>query len=112
MPQSPATVFETAAALPDDAPVVVVLKALRQGFGERANALDSKTGGTLSRACTAPGFSGKSGECLDVLAPNGLAARRVVVLGLGDAAAMTPLSVTRTGGDLAAFLEKIGENAT
>lgn len=111
MPQSPVTLFETVAALPDDAPVVVVLKALRQGFGERAAALDSKTGGTLSRACEAPGFSGKSGECLDILAPNGLAARRVVVLGLGDPAAMTPLSVTRAGADLAAFLERKGETA-
>src|SRR5262245_27901733 len=109
MPQSPATVFETAAALPDDAPVVVILKGLRQGLGERASALDSKTGGTLSRACTAPGFSGKNGECLDVLAPNGLVVRRVVVLGLGDPAAMTPLSVTRAGAALAAFLEKKGE---
>ncbi|MDW6022065.1 leucyl aminopeptidase [Mesorhizobium sp. BAC0120] len=112
MPQSPATVFETAAALPDDAPVVVVLKALRQGFGKQTSALDTKTGGTLSRACTAPGFSGKSGECLDIVAPNGLAARRVVVLGLGDPVAMTPLSVTRAGADLAAFLENKGENDT
>lgn len=111
MPQSPVTVFETTSEFPDDAPVLVVLKAGRQAFGERASALDSKAGGTLSRACEAPGFSGKSGECLDVLAPNGLAARRVVVLGLGDPDAMTPLSVTRAGADLAAFLEKKGENA-
>lgn len=110
MPQSPAIAFETTAEIPEGAPVVVVLKAAGRGFGRRADALDSRAGGMLSRACEAPGFSGKSGECLDILAPINLAARRVVVLGLGDAAAMTPLSVTRAGAELAALLEGKGEN--
>ncbi len=111
MPQTPVTVFETIADLPDDAPVIVILKAGSQSFGERARALDTKTAGALSRACAAPGFSGKSGECLDIVAPHGLASRRVIVLGLGDPAALTPLSAARAGADLAAFLEKKGESA-
>ena len=111
MPQTPVTVFETIADLPDDAPVIVILKAGSQGFGERARALDTKTAGALSRACAAPGFSGKSGECLDIVAPHGLASRRVIVLGLGDPIALTPLSAARAGADLAAFLEKKGESA-
>lgn len=111
MPQTPVTVFETIADLPDDAPVIVILKAGSQSFGERARALDTKTAGALSRACAAPGFSGKSGECLDIVAPHGLASRRVIVLGLGDPAALTSLSAARAGADLAAFLEKKGESA-
>ncbi|MGN6536867.1 MAG: leucyl aminopeptidase [Mesorhizobium sp.] len=111
MPQSPAIAFQTVAGVPDGAPVVVILKAGRRGFGRQAEALDSRAGGTLARACEAPGFSGKSGECLDVLAPGSLAARRVVVLGLGDAEAMTPLSLTRAGAELAAFMERKGEAA-
>ncbi len=111
MPQSPVTVFETADELQDDAPVVVVLKASGHGFGARAAGLDARAGGLLSRACEAAAFSAGNGECLDIVAPGGLAARRVVVLGLGEAAAMTPLSVTRAGAGLAGFLEKRGESA-
>jgi len=112
MPQSPETVFDIADGMSEDAAVVVVLKAGRQGFGRRAAELDSRTGGMLSRACEAPGFAGKAGECLDIVAPRDLAARRVVVLGLGDAATVTPLVATRAGGELAAFLERKGESAT
>lgn len=105
MPQSPVPVFEMTREIPADASVIVVLKAGRQGLGQRAAALDAETGGTLTRALASPRFSGESGECLDILSPAALSARRVIVLGLGDGEAMTALSVTQAGGALAAHLE-------
>ncbi|MFT4149134.1 MAG: leucyl aminopeptidase [Paracoccaceae bacterium] len=82
-----------------------VLVILRHGpaIGPQGKALDARCGGAISRAMAAPRFTGKAGECLDLLAPAGIAARRIVVLGLGDAP--TPLEITRAGAALARHLE-------
>ncbi|MBW8909163.1 MAG: peptidase M17, partial [Mesorhizobium sp.] len=107
MPQSPVPVFETADEISTEASVVVILQAARAGFGPRAAALDTDMNGILSRACSDRAALAECGTCIDVIAPT----RRVVVLALGEADAVTTLSLARAGGLLAAHLEGKGECA-
>ena len=51
-----------------------------------AAAADKATSGALSRAAAASRFSGKSGQILEILAPAGLKASRIIVVGLGKPA--------------------------
>ncbi|MFT3999111.1 MAG: leucyl aminopeptidase [Rhizobium sp.] len=105
MPQSPVPVFEAADAVAADAPVIVILKADGQDLGARAAALDVATGGIVSRSCATGGSA-----CIDLVPPQGVTARRVIVLPLGKAEAMSALSLAKAGGSLAAHLEDRGEN--
>ncbi len=91
--------------------VIVLFRSGAQPLGHRAAALDAAIGGAISRACLAPRFKGKTGDCIDLLAPTGLKATRVVVLDLGDAAALTALSASRAGSALARHLETEGETS-
>ncbi|RUU51458.1 peptidase M17, partial [Mesorhizobium sp. M2C.T.Ca.TU.009.01.2.1] len=111
MPQSPVPVFETADEISAETSVVVILQAAQNGFGPRAAALDAEMGGILSRACSDPAVLEQSGACVDVIAPKAMSVRRVVVLALGRAEAVTTLSLARAGGLLAAHLEGRGECA-
>jgi len=52
-----------------------------------ASELDGRTSGALSRAVADSRFGGKSGQTLDIIAPSGVEAARVLLLGAGDAAA-------------------------
>lgn len=109
MPQSPVPAFETTDKLPADASVIVILQAARNDLGHVAAALDAEMGGIISRACSGPDALAESGTCVDLIAPRSVGPRRVVVLALGKADAMTALSLTRAGGALAAHLEGNGE---
>jgi leucyl aminopeptidase len=111
MPQSPVPVFETADEISTEASVVVILQAARTKFGPRAATLDADMSGILSRACSEPTALSKTGACIDVITPEGLSTRRVVVLALGEADTVTTLSLARAGGLLAAHLEGKGECA-
>lgn len=91
--------------------VLVLFKAGGAALGPKAQAVDQATGGAISRASAAPRFAGKSGECIDLLAPAGVKARRIVVLDLGEAAALTALSASRAGSALAKHLETEAEDA-
>lgn len=95
----------------ESAEVIVLFKAGQAGFGPEASAIDALTGGAIARAAQAPRCKGKAGECIDLLSPSGLRARRVVVLELGEAAALTPLEATRAGAALARHLEDEAEPA-
>jgi len=92
-----------------DASAVLVLLRADGGFGPRASALDRQSGGAISRACAAPRLKGDCGEVIDILAPAGLLARRVVVLELGPAAARASLALSRAGAALARHLEQEAE---
>ena len=52
-------------------------------FSAAAKAIDDASGGALSRAVAASRFTGKPGQTLEVLAPAGTNADRVVLFGLG-----------------------------
>ena len=62
----------------------VVVFATEGGLGSGAVAgVDAALGGLLSRLAAAGEITGKSGECVSVLAPAGIAANQLVVVGLG-----------------------------
>ena len=107
MPQSPVPVFEAADAIAADAPVIVILKADGQALGPRAAALDAAAGGILSRACSG---TAEAGDCIDLVPPQGVTARRLIVLSLGKAETVSALSLAKAGGNLAAHLEARGED--
>ncbi|QPC93626.1 leucyl aminopeptidase [Mesorhizobium sp. INR15] len=111
MPQSPVPVFETSDEISAESSVVVVLQTAQQGFGPRGAALDADMGGILSRACSDVAALAESGACIDLIAPQAVAARRVIILALGEAETVTTLSLARAGGALAAHLESKGECA-
>ena len=81
-------------------------------LGPTAQTLDKLTAGALSRAMTAGRFKGKRGETLEVLAPGGLDFERVVLLGVGKAAALDDLAAQSIGSSLIARVASAGEAAT
>jgi leucyl aminopeptidase len=75
-----------------------------------AAALDKDAGGALKRAMAASRFTGRKDEVLGVLAPPGLALGRVLLLGLGKAAALDAAALQALGGNLLAQLNSVGES--
>ncbi len=73
--------------------------------------LDRLTKGALSRALETSRFRGKLDEALSVLAPRGVAASRIVLLGAGKADGLDAVAAQRIGGALVAHLEQSGETA-
>ena len=67
-----------------DAVVVGIFEDKQQG--PAAEAVDTATGGQIARVLEAKEFSGKPFELLPLLAPAGVKARQVLVVGLGDKA--------------------------
>jgi leucyl aminopeptidase len=68
------------------ADVVAVLAAEGGALGPSAQALEAKTSGAISRAIAAAGrFTGGAGQVLEILAPPGLDAGRLLVIGVGGA---------------------------
>jgi len=90
--------------------VVLVLR-WQSHFAKRAAQLDKELGGALERAWQSPRCQGQSGEIIDLLAPMGIAARRVLSLNLGAPAQLTALSLMKAGVKLARFLEAEKESA-
>ncbi len=88
----------------------VVVGALDGGKLDTAAALlDKASGGTLRRALkAAPKFEGKRGQILDIPAPAGSRLDRIIVLGVGKAADLTPAKAEDMGGDLVAYLNRQG----
>ncbi|HEX2886975.1 leucyl aminopeptidase [Vineibacter terrae] len=78
------------------------------GYGA---ALDKATQGALKRAMAASRFTGKKGQILAVMAPNGLSADRLVVAGLGAAKEITRRSAEGIGGVLLADANGAGQKA-
>ena len=105
----PSLVRDQHNTLPEAAPVIVVFRWVGSAFGARALALNDQTGGALERACAAVRGDFASGRIVDLLAPSGLRARRVIVLYLGRPEALTAQSAVRAGGALADYLESVGE---
>jgi leucyl aminopeptidase len=81
---------------------LVVGKAPESGLGPTAAMVDKALDGGIQRALTVSKFRCKVGEVLEILAPVGLEASRIVVAGLGkpeafDAAAAERLAATIVG---------------
>jgi leucyl aminopeptidase len=74
-----------------------------------AAALDTETGGALTRAMASSRFNGKKDQTLSVLAPANLTVGRVVLVGLGKVAEITPVQLQATGGTVMAAVAATGE---
>ena len=75
-----------------------------------AAAVDKKTGGVLSRAMGTSRFKGGKGEMLEILAPNGLGANRVLLAGLGKPEEVDALTFEAVGGNAVGRLSTSGES--
>ena len=73
--------------------------------------LDGKLGGALRRAVKAAGFSGKSGSVLELVGPQGTAASRILLAGLGKSGDVTAASLEKAGGELVGRIEKANEGS-
>jgi leucyl aminopeptidase len=62
-------------------------------LSDAAARLDQASGGAIARAQAAGRFTGAKGQCLDVLAPAGVSAGRVLVVGAGPKAKLDDLGV-------------------
>lgn len=81
--------------------VLVVLTDETLAFGKAAQAVLKPAAPAISRALDADRFKGKLGGAVDVLAPEKLAAPRVVVAGVGKAEDLKESDFLRLGGIIA-----------
>jgi len=65
---------------------IVVAVAEDKALSPSAEALDQATGGAVRKAIAASRFTGKARQFLDIVAPNGVNAGRIVLAGLGKPA--------------------------
>lgn len=66
--------------------------------------LDKATNGTLSRAISSSSFKGSSGQKLVIVAPAGIKASQIVLIGIGDKNALDESGAQSAGGEAAAAL--------
>ena len=95
-------------AIPEDADTVAVAVEEDRKLFPSAEAFDEMVGGAISRAIGIGRYSGKKGQMLDILAPEGVAAERIVAVGVGDYSAFRPVDRQRLGGDAWAHLNRVG----
>ncbi len=87
----------------------VVLAGPGGAMSAAATAADAATGGQLARALTAARFDGEAAAVVEILAPAGLPATRLLVVGTGAADAATAATFEKLGGAIAAKLLTSGE---
>lgn len=93
-----------------DGPTTLVVGLLAdQELTPSARHVNSITEGMVQRALDASVFNGAAGQVLELLAPAHMNAERVLLIGLGNAEAMTPQQVEITGGALAQKLMDLGQ---
>jgi leucyl aminopeptidase len=73
-------------------------------FGEVTRKALGAAANTVKRAAATNQFKGKSASVLDIVAPEGLKATRLVVVGVGKASAIVPNDFVKLGGALAGTL--------
>ncbi len=77
----------------------IAVLALEGGhLSASAQALDAKAGGAITRALQASRFTGGAGQVLEILAPAGVEAGRVLVIGVGGAEKFDALAAERFAG--------------
>jgi leucyl aminopeptidase len=77
---------EVALGAPEDAArprTLVIFAGADLAMGDRTKAVVGAAQGQIERAAAAAKFKGKTGSCLEILAPVGLAASRLLILGVG-----------------------------
>jgi leucyl aminopeptidase len=96
--------------VPEGAAVVVGVYDDRK-LTPAAAQLDKQTKGAIGRALAASRFKGRPDDLLSVLAPAGVDASRIVLVGLGKPGSLDALGVQAIGGRLVANLANSGETA-
>ena len=94
-----------------DAGTLVVFAGKDGVLGSAAAMLDAATGGQLARAVKSARFDGEAAALLEIFAPHGLLATRVLVAGLGAPDKADGSVFERIGGAVAAKLLTSGETA-
>lgn len=84
----------------------LVLVDAASGWQGPARRFDDASGGQLRRACQVTGFKARSGEICEVIAPQGLEAARILVVGTGAGWAADVSRFETLGGTLCAELLK------
>jgi leucyl aminopeptidase len=74
-------------------------------------AVDKRMGGALARALRGGHFTGGAGQSVEIAAPTGLRASRVIAVGLGKAVQITALTLEAAGGSVAGRLLRSGETS-
>ena len=72
---------------------IAVLAYDDRRLSEAATALDAQVGGGLGRAVAQSRFTGAKGQTLDLIAPSGSEAARVVLVGVGPEDKLADLGV-------------------
>ena len=90
-----------------DAPVVVILVDPDNRAGAIGSALIGQLTEGFERAVAATGFSGKPGSFLDILAPAGLSAGRLILAGVGAAAEFDDKAALKLGGQVFGKLKEL-----
>ncbi len=80
-------------------------------FGPKTKDLDALTSGALSRAIARGKFEGKKDQAVTILAPAGIEAARVVLVGLGKPKAVDVLAAQGFGGQAAVAGQASGEQS-
>ncbi|MFN7173589.1 MAG: leucyl aminopeptidase [Thermaurantiacus tibetensis] len=88
-----------------EAPALVLFAAEGGALTPAAAEADRATGGQLGRAMKAAAFTGRKGAMVELLAPAGLAAERVLLLGLGEAGKADARVFEELGGKIAEHLQ-------
>ncbi len=88
-----------------DAPVLVLFAAEGGALTPAAAEADRAMGGQLGRAMKAAAFTGRKGAMVELLAPAGLAAERVLLLGLGEPGKADAQVFEELGGKIAEHLQ-------
>ncbi len=100
--------FAFATSIPDDADAILV--AIEDGRVLRPSArpIDEQAGGAVTRAIATGRFSGKKDQILDIVAPAGVKADRIIALGVGSQEGLSTLDRQKLGGATAAHCNKVG----
>ncbi len=97
-------------AAPDATPhALVVLAGPGPTLSSAAAAADAASGGQVGRALAAARFDGEAGALVEILAPAGCPATRLIIAGTGPADAAAAATFEKLGGAIAAKLLTSGE---
>lgn len=92
--------------------LIVVFSDEALKFGAATEKALGKASETVKRAAAANQFKGKSGAALDILAPEGIKAERLIVVGTGKIPALKEKDFLKFGGVVAGKLNAATNNVT
>ncbi len=88
---------------------IVAFVSADKTLSASAAALDKTTGGAIGRSIESSRFSGASEQSLAIMAPQGVKAGRILLIGIGKPEDIDELAAERIGGRIVAALANSGE---